>query len=633
MLYLLLLIIQILSSAAFENGVQNLTAVTSDVRCQNTETQALISDIASSLKKVNLVIISQSEILESCISDELITKFVAVTSIRFRDFEENTVKMIRNVHLKTNFPPFYMVIWLHQIPEDQVVKLIHMIKFQDPFAQIVVISDIHVDEKQFLMNHQLYDVHLFVPGIKRRRITVFSICRFCQDGNDKITVRNQWMPEKKFSFPLKFIPSFLGGFYGSKLRMGIGFGYHKIYGGKFRQYHMLLAEMLNVTWNFRGAKRPSMWYLDQAIQEVNAGITDIVGIEVTGALKEYKKIDFTASTRYLDGFIIVSVEPLKNRMDWSGLIKAFDAPTWICLFTCFVFCSIALYYFRKGTQHRRSPARSLWDATVILLWDSIRSPYPTFGVILMLSAYMHVIQLMINLYLGEYTGLIVNPNYARPPIKSLEQWRKTEMEWIECFPIARGMILNRFKSDLDIHNRAYKCPKLNLSMHPARQRQEMFNQTYNEMIRQPDRFVHFMSKEQFKLLVDQMQVNTKGRKFYFGKEVVFSMGHNNMFYSHKAYFKEAINRIITLIHAMGLREPIDPLFDFRSHLKARLKEAKAPLEKLIIEFKHFVLGLYIVAVGSILSLLALIGEVLYKRYGEQFPRLKWLIEDVIMAED
>ena len=68
---------------------------------------------------------------------------------------------------------------------------------------------------------------------------------------------------------------------------------------------------------------------------------------------------------------------------------------------------------------------------------------------------------MISLYLGVYTGILVNPKYATPPIESLYQWRNhTKMSWVECSDNRASHLRdNQFSNHTDILERFVDCSK------------------------------------------------------------------------------------------------------------------------------------------------------------------------------
>ena len=172
-------------------------------------------------------------------------------------------------------------------------------------------------------------------------------------------------------------------------------------------------------------------------------------------------VDFTAATLYTDGFTIISIEPTKA-LDWTGLVKPFDVLTWSCLLLSFPICSVVLYCLRRFARYpdkRATLNDSFWDIAIILLWDSIRSLNPSSGIILVLFLYLLLSQLMIGLYLGEFTGFLVNPKYVKPPMETIDQWRfNTTMSWIECEKSSTEHLRNyTFKDKPDILKRYANC--------------------------------------------------------------------------------------------------------------------------------------------------------------------------------
>ena len=247
------------------------------------------------------------------------------------------------------------------------------------------------------------------------------------------------------------------------------------------------------------------------------------------------------------------------------------------------------------------------------------------GALCLLLSHMFMTTIMVNFYLGEYTAIVINPKYARPPIDDIEQWREYEMEWVHCSDNNRNYFLNLFGQSSGLANKIHSCnftdqSKTNLAL----------GKTFNELIDKPDDLVTFFWPNQAKILIDIYKLQPKnGRKFYFSKSTIYT-GHSNLYYPHNSYLKESLNRAITLTNDMAFITHIYDKSAFPIHMKARVNEPKFTAEEILkgqlMKLKHFVGGLVILGVGYGLAFLSLIGEKLYHRYEGQFQTVVGFIE-------
>ena len=564
-------------------------------------TLKLIEKITKFYNGVNLILMTESGGLLSNIllNDDMF----GVTLVDLNGASPEIFRAIKNSHLKTNLPPLYLVVWSLNSTESEVFKVIKRIKNQDYRGLIIIVSSYRRNGKQILLDYPIYDVHIVVPKVYFGEFSMYSKCRFCNNGKDLVTVINTSV--EHLGFMEKISPSFKGNFYGSSLTMGIiYYGISKvgtdeqgkeIYTGRVYNYYQILGQLLNVTWKLQD----EAWNFDQAFRHIETGNISIFGYEAVYGAEFFNRFDYSTPTIYAEGYSIISIEPLKA-MDWSGLLKAFDLGTWLLLLLSLPICGIALHILREGTKERRI-GRSFWDILVILLWDSIRVPHPTCGMIILLSVYLHISQLMICLFMGEYTSKIVTPQYISPPINNFEQWLGTDMKWTFCDHQSYLFVKRMLGSEAS--SRYHNCTT------PTGQNTYIF--TLKLLTNYPDKLVMFASKAPMKRIIDSSQIGfKKKRKFYFG-DPVFLPGHYNIGYSHTAFFKEALSRKIMLILAMGLRSHS---YNLMGSIKARFAEADFIEEKLLIEFKHFIIGVYMLAVGYGLAAFALLCEFGYERY-------------------
>ena len=572
----------------------------------NVATEILIGGIVSGKDKSNVVLISDTSLILSNVASRIFNKeMIEITSFDTDHLTSEAIKSIKWQNLKSNLRSVYLIVWSPTTEQSEILKVIQIVKSFDYFSQIVIVSLVITNGKEFLYSYPIYDVHIFIPNIKYTKFTSFSKCRFCNNGNDLVEIANSWAINEGFSHSLEFEESFKNNFFGAAYIMCFQNGYlmwktgvdqlgNDIHGGLGYEYFVIHGGMFNVSWKFK---------------DIGKGCRGaIYGIERIWSFEAFYFYDYSASTIYSEGNTIISVEPLKG-MDWKGIIKPFDLVTWILLLSSVPVCSLALYYLRLYTTEpaqSTSRARAFWDILVILLWDSIRSPYPSLGVIILFSVYLLVIQLLIGLYLGEYTGIIVSPNYLKPPIDTFEQWLDGTMTWTNCQETSVEFITEVLLKEY---------PEMDARYLPCTETEgwRASNKSLHLLLNNPNGLVYFGPKSGVQHLIDRKQIGFKqGRKFHFAK-TIFYTGYANLLLSHNTFLKEVVNRKIMLFHAMGLRKPIDPFFDMAEHIKWKLKEAEFfPEEIMLIRFKHFSLGLYVLGVGLVISLLVCISEILYE---------------------
>ena len=119
---------------------------------------------------------------------------------------------------------------------------------------------------------------------------MFTICRFCDDGEDRLEMINTWRLTSEFRKILQFNLSFSGNFHKNSVRMsiwedripgshiiGIDDNGNKIYDGWAIRWYMVMGNILNVTWKFLPNRYGSPYDFGSYVPDLNDGYVDLVG--------------------------------------------------------------------------------------------------------------------------------------------------------------------------------------------------------------------------------------------------------------------------------------------------------------------------------------------------------------------
>ena len=225
-------------------------------------------------------------------------------------------------------------------------------------------------------NKKIYNIYLFTPigthpskQISRDSIflKVSEICRYCDEGRDKIQQINNWKFNRGFKHKLQLRESFKNNFYGAELSMAFAFWDTDI--NKPNDF-MVLADVLNFTWRIVPAVNEWSW--EQTFTEqLGNGSVDVMGggwYMIYERLLKVGGMCMSTPETYFGGYPIVSIEPEKN-IKVDSFISAFDSYLWFCLFTMIPVCGITLYVCRKygsNSEGRVDFCNCLWEISVIL---------------------------------------------------------------------------------------------------------------------------------------------------------------------------------------------------------------------------------------------------------------------------
>ena len=448
---------------------------------------------------------------------------------------------------------------------------------------------------------------------------MYDVCRYCENGKDRIDLINVWRHQLGFRNPVTFRPSFNGKFFGNTLKMGTFWlspnihivgkyenGSNIIDGTHYRNYK-IIAEKLNFTLNFVPHLGINKMNFGKYAADLKSGKTDMVGGGWTCKYSRYLQTgDVSASFFHVDGYHIVSIEPLKKSNPWSALVKPFKVAVWIGVFFIIFVSSFILYIVRRFSQTKKGKGifwNSLWDIVVITCWDKARCPQPSWAIIFHLSFYMLAHYVLLSVYFGEYSAHVVFPSHATPPIDTLEQLWKTDMKWVSGYHGHTNLWLNYFKYVPDIKERHF-----NFTL----QENETFGvSALRKIATHPYNMVFLQMPIHSKFEIMKHFITPAGRSFYFSKES-FLPSYQCNYYKQNFYGKEAMNKMIMRLRDSGIEQHNDEAYKLPYEVKYNLKIGK-PLHEVqldLITIEHFYVILVIVSVAYILCTVCLFIEII-----------------------
>ena len=301
-------------------------------------------------------------------------------------------------------------------------SLISTVQSVDFNAKISVIYEEHVDVKSLYEDKMMYDIYIFNPyhNIQDRRFKMFTICRFCSNGDDMVDMVNTWsLRAAGFSRQVQFTMSFNGNFHKSKLSMGVDENYplnfeiigqdengSNIHDGVAYRCHMLIGRILNLTWVFLPNRYGDPWLFESYVTDLHDGYIDVIGSGWIGTYDVYKRAG-GMSTFYsiTDGTSIISLEPNKS-IQGNALYKTVDFSTWVLIFSSIPICGVSLYLSRKFARNSDKQANfwsCFWEVIALICWESIRIRQAPVAVILVFGTFMFTAFILISQFFGMYT--------------------------------------------------------------------------------------------------------------------------------------------------------------------------------------------------------------------------------------
>ena len=521
-----------------------------------------------------------------------------------------------------------LYIFLHPYA-DAIYGLIKSIKQADSQVKVAVIYKAKIDVKRVFAALATNNIYIFNPSSGTEEATTYSqyeVCQFCNQGVDVVMLTNTWRPGVGFKHTVRLDDSFKGNFYGATLKMGtlnlkpniyvtgIDEEGNMIRDGIMYSNYVVLGAMLNVKWDFVHASISNQFKLTTTnnsaaglLKDLVTGKVDIVGGGWTGLYRRYRHVDFSATTNYMPGFSIISMEPSKE-LEWFALVLPFPWYTWILIVLCVpavgITAYVAMRYNRSSDKcYGATLNECIWEATIVICWESIKIPNPPWPSYFLYSLYLLACMILINLYMSEYTSILVTPSYIEPPVDSFDQlFNKTDRTVLTISGNWYKIYLNYFKNVKDVENRIEKLS--NVYQNPWLESLKMIQ-------KHPHKYVMIDYPGVVNYEAVYFAKNAK-RRFHYSKET-FPDKYYYLFFSKNFQFKEIFNKKITLLQDMGFMGFHEYRLGGPAKMMAIDKLNKIEENEELLRLKQFMGPLLLLLSGHLMSIIGYLAEVTWRR--------------------
>ena len=301
--------------------------------------------------------------------------------------------------------------------------------------------------------------------------------------------------------------------------------------------YIVLGEVLNLTWIIIPAVNDWDWEVTFTEQ------LDSVDVLGGGWFIRYEKYlkagDVSNPDFYFGGYSIVSIGPAKSiRKD--RFITAFDSSTWQLLFLTLPFCGLTLFVSRKYARNSNiitNFCNCLWEICVVLCWDVIRIQQVALRAFFLYTAFMFSSFVLVSLYFAEFTAIAARPVYVNPPINTLRQFEESKFKWVSGYDIDTELFLTMFG-----HIPGFKKRHVDFNSEKG---ENLCLTSLKKVKQNPHTLVTFMPK----VSVNNLEENEQ--TFYLSKET-FYPSFSGLYFKKNSYFKEAFNRALLLLQAVGV---------------------------------------------------------------------------------
>ena len=622
-------------------------------RVTDDNVNVLITDIVDLVSNFSIVIVTdeagplpdpKNDIIEDPEARAyFLTTRAYLTTFLPQQFSMKPWLHLKAVNIEAKRKSFYIILMEDREMQNELMTLIERIRFYNYDSRIAVIYTMSIDVKEHYEGFGIYNLYIFVVKDKDDELfEVYDVCQFCDKGRDKVENINIWKSQIGFANPMVFRKSFRGNYHGADLTIASLYSIPNLHpigedenggvildGEVYRGYQML-AKVLNASLKILNHPPPYNYNPWMYVQDVRSGRADIVGGGWSCASIFYLYTgDISSSYAHKDGTKIISIEPLKGARVWQAFITPFGKAIWFYLIISIPGGAMVLYLSRKYSRVPDKKASfwdCIWDIIIILLWDGVRCPHPSWPIIINLSAYLMSYYILVTFYLGDYAAHLVPPHYLTPPIDTLDQlWNNPDIKWVTSDDSQKWGLLSYLG-----HMPNWK--ERNVLAHPTNGSDEPHYVTgLRKVAENPNSMVYFLPEENAQYFIDEYELTPKGRKFHFSKESFKSISSCDYF-KQNFYAKDDVNKNILLRQAMGMDYMINRDYNAPTWKKAAKKEAKETegqtLEDRLdlVKIEHFSAG-----VGLALGLygaciLTLIIEIVYyyviliidKRQGKKF---------------
>ena len=213
------------------------------------------------------------------------------------------------MNVKDNIPSLFILLVNHQVSQESLTGLISLIQDIDFTARVAVIYQNKMNVEKLYKNTKLFNIYIYIPYATLPRYWpsafsykysygMFEICRFCNNGENKIQHINTWEYDKGFRYQLEIPKSFKNNFYGKELRMGADFYLPHINA----ENYIYIGDVLNATWKFIAATDGSsglLWSFEAFVHDLNKGYIDAIGSGWKLLYDRYLLLDVSAQEFFL----------------------------------------------------------------------------------------------------------------------------------------------------------------------------------------------------------------------------------------------------------------------------------------------------------------------------------------------
>ena len=460
---------------------------------------------------------------------------------------------------------------------------------------------------------------------------MFEICRYCNEGEDRVQIINAWILGYGFTKYLKFPLSFRNNFYGNKLRMGgdlwepylyttnVDEKGKKMYEGELYRFYLEIGHVLNLTWKFMEATDGTTWSFHSYADDLDQNHIDVIGSGYNCRFDRYERADCSTGELYLEGYSIISVEPSKS-LDNKAVFKSFDTSTWLLTFCMIPACGAILYICRK---YERDPDRvaefwdCLWEVIIILLWDVVRIRRASWPVLFICMAHIITSAMLVNLFFSEFTAIIINPKYTTPPINTAEQLWETDYKFVSGYKETTKVILEQFRHIKDIDERHADFTWV--------KGENPWVEALRKVMSNPKQMVTF-NRYDMTYYIKKYNLEGNGSKFYHSKER-FQSWYTSLYYKKNCYFQEALNEAILKVKEMGFDKHHESAHRMPYDIKHGLENPEPPASVDYIRLEHLSMVLLLVMGCYVFACLCCLIEVVCKSVKKRWEEYTKMIKE------
>ena len=449
---------------------------------------------------------------------------------------------------------------------------------------------------------------------------LYGICLYCNHGFDSLEKINKWIPQKGFKRSLSLTSNI------NKVNMhgytltfscivtpvlifpiGVDNLGNTLWTGSEYNTLLLLGEIMN--FKLKVHPLPSWGKVENGIATGVLGMvaydkSDIGGggLNVNG--NRHKYVGYSPPIWPSKEVIITSKPPRGLKL--FSFVQPFRPNVWLLFLISFPLSCLVLFTFNrclKPAELAQSFSSYLWQVGQILLWDKtkVRGDKP-FSETIYLGIYMVSTMILINIYLGVLTSFITLEPYKWPPVNSLEELEKSDLNWLTRDTVAIAEYLKdneiMLKKKVDI---------------PAEGILAAIVYALQKINDNPNRFAYIKAEVASKIVMaSQFSDIEENHNFHFSREPVREI--YNLFYLRKsAPHNRAIVLNLLKMTEHGILEHFNQkaLEAFLTTARAmNKKQSRLPEKKQIdnVQFKHFRGTFLLFLMGYAISLIALALE-------------------------